>query len=110
MTEPPTNIRALQSESILELTWDDGTVARLPFKTVRSECPCAVCVNEWTGQRVLDPASIRPDIKPEGLEAVGHYAIRIVWNDGHGSGHFTWEKLRELSRGVPSGGDRPPSK
>ena len=52
---------------------------------------------------MLDPASIRPDIKLEGLEAVGHYAIRIVWNDGHGSGHFTWEKLRELSRKVSAG-------
>src|ERR1700710_2842594 len=106
MTHPPTNIRALQSDQILELTWDDGTVARLPFKTVRAECPCAVCVNEWTGQRVLDPASIRADIKPEGLEGIGHYAVRIVWNDGHSSGHFTWEKLRELS--LAQAGVRPP--
>ena len=99
MSDTPTNVKALQSDQILELTWDERSVARIPYRRLRAECPCAVCVNEWTGQRVLDPTTIRPDLRLESLETVGHYAIRPVWNDGHGSGHFTWESLRKLSAG-----------
>ena len=58
MSDPPTNIRALQAQQTLEITWPEGTVNRLPYLMVRSECPCATCRNEWTGERVLDPGSI----------------------------------------------------
>ncbi len=59
MSDPPTNIRALQADQILELTWPDNRVDRLLYRFLRSECPCATCRNEWTGERMLDPASIR---------------------------------------------------
>jgi DUF971 family protein len=96
MSDPPTNIRALQADQILELTWPDNRVDRLRYHLLRSECPCAACRNEWTGERMLDPASIRPDLKVETLQPVGTYAIQLGWNDGHSSGLFSWETLREL--------------
>jgi DUF971 family protein len=98
MSDAPTNIRALQGEQILELTWESGAVARLPYKYLRGECPCASCRNEWTGQRILDPESLREDLKLEGMETIGNYAVRLGWNDGHSSGLYTWETLDRLVR------------
>ncbi|MCA1685727.1 MAG: DUF971 domain-containing protein [Planctomycetia bacterium] len=98
MSEVPINIRAHQSEQILELSWDDGTVARLPYRYLRGECPCAACRNEWTGERILDQNSIRHDLALEGMEGIGNYAVRFGWNDGHSSGLYTWETLGRISR------------
>jgi DUF971 family protein len=103
MNDPPTNIRALQADQVLEVTWPDDRVDRLRYHRLRSECPCASCRDEWTGERVLDPASIRPDLKLVAMENIGTYAVQLAWNDGHSSGLFTWEFLRALgdeSRGA----------
>jgi DUF971 family protein len=96
MTDPPTNLRALQADQVLEVTWPDDRVDRLRYHFLRSECPCAACRNEWTGERVLDPASLRPDLKLVGMENIGTYAVQLAWNDGHSSGLFSWETLRAL--------------
>ena len=96
MNDPPTNIRALQADQVLEVTWPDDRVDRLRYHLLRNECPCASCRNEWTGERVLDPASIRPDLKLTGMENIGTYAVQLAWNDGHSSGLFSWETLRAL--------------
>ncbi len=104
-TESPVHIRALQAEQVLELGWEEAVVERLPYKHLRANCPCASCRDEWTGERILDPATIRADLKLEEMEAVGNYAVRLVWNDGHGSGLFTWENLKGLAGTV---GAEPP--
>ncbi len=101
MSDAPTNIRAFQADAVLELTWDAEGVVRLPYRSLRAECPCASCRNEWTGERILDPATIRADLKLEGMEPVGNYAVRLGWNDGHSSGLYTWETLRRLSQALP---------
>jgi len=101
MADAPTNIRALQAEQVLELTWEDGRVDRLPYRRVRGECPCAVCRDEWTGARILDPAQVRDDIRLEGMEGIGSYAIRLAWNDGHSSGLYTWDALAKLADPAP---------
>jgi DUF971 family protein len=97
MSEAPANIRAHQADQLLELAWADGLSAKLPYPTIRGECPCASCRNEWTGERILDPSAIRPDIRLESMEQVGSYAVRFSWNDGHSSGIYTWETLRKLA-------------
>ena len=74
MSDPPTNIRALQADQVLEVTWPEGHVDRFPYRLLRAECPCAACRNEWTGERMLDPNSIRPDLKLAGMENIGTYA------------------------------------
>ncbi|HEU5115114.1 MAG TPA: DUF971 domain-containing protein [Isosphaeraceae bacterium] len=97
MSDAPSGLRAHQAEQTLELTWPDGQVDRVPYRHIRAQCPCASCRNEWTGERILDPATIRPDLKLEGMESVGNYAVRLVWNDGHDSGLYTWEALRKIA-------------
>jgi DUF971 family protein len=101
MTDAPTNIRALQAEQVLELTWPDGRVDRLPYRYLRGECPCASCRDEWTGARILDPKDVREDIRLEGMEGVGSYAVRLAWSDGHGSGLYTWESLARIAADAP---------
>ena len=86
MSDPPTNVRALQAEQVLEVTWTDARVDPISYFLLRGECPCAACRNEWTGERMLDPKSIRPDLKLVGMENIGTYAIQLSWNDGHSSG------------------------
>lgn len=96
-SEPPSNIRAHQADQLLELTWDDGFTAQTPYRHIRGECPCASCKNEWTGERILDPATIRADLQLESMEPIGNYAVRLIWNDGHSSGLYTWDTLRRLA-------------
>lgn len=101
MSDPPCNIRARQADQLLELTWPEGTVDELAYKHMRANCPCAACRDEWTGARILDPATIPADIRLDGMEMVGSYAVRPGWSDGHSSGLYTWETLRRLATSAP---------
>ena len=97
MSQIPTDIQALSDKSVLLVSWTDRQ-DRLPFRFLRGQCQCAHCVNEWTGEQILDPETIPMDIKIENMEPVGGYAIRVHWSDGHNSGLFTWERLREIGQ------------
>ncbi len=101
MTDAPTNIRALQAEQVLELTWEGGRVDRLAYRYLRGECPCASCRNEWTGDRIIDPADVREDIRLAGMTPVGSYAVQLAWSDGHSSGLYTWDTLANLAAEAP---------
>jgi DUF971 family protein len=81
----------------LELTWPDARVDVVPYRRLREECPCAVCVDEITGERVLDVTTIAADIRPAAIAFVGNYALRIDWSDGHNTGLYAWDKLRRIA-------------
>jgi DUF971 family protein len=102
MIDPPSNIRALQSEQVLEVTWPDGQIVRFPYLFLRSECPCASCRDEWTGERIVRAEAIPADLKLEGMVPIGTYAVQPAWSDGHSSGLFTWEVLRQLAGQIPT--------
>ena len=95
MSDIPTEMRAERAEGVLHIAWEDR-VSRLSLADLRRQCECAQCVNEWTGERILDPDSVADDIVIDKMELVGNYAVRIHWSDGHNSGLFTWSKLREI--------------
>lgn len=82
----------------LEITWDGGAVTAIAYRDLRAACPCASCVNEWTGERMLDPTTIDPAVKPASLSLVGNYAVKFAWSDGHDTGIYTYAKLRELTK------------
>jgi DUF971 family protein len=90
----PVEIRRIEDREI-HVSWSDGHRSVFPNKTLRERCPCAGCVHELTGQRLLDPRSVRADIRADEIALVGRYAIRIRWSDGHGTGIYTFQKLRE---------------
>jgi len=79
------------------IRWPDGTVSRLANKTVRGSCQCALCVDEHTGKPLLDISTIPEDIQTEEITPLGNYAVSIAWSDGHSSGIFSWNHLRELA-------------
>ena len=91
----PAGIRQA-SPGELAISWRDGHQSTLEVRKIRLACGCAVCVDEWTGEERLDPASVPEDVHPLRIEPVGRYAIQIVWSDGHESGIYPFRRLREL--------------
>ena len=80
----------------LTIEWRDGLVCHYPFISLRDACPCAECVDEITGEKVLDSSSIPSDVHIEKAEYVGNYALRFDWSDGHDSGIYAFRFLREF--------------
>lgn len=97
--EPPESID-LTAEGAIHLAWPGGAEVTIPALRLRDLCPCASCVEEGTGKKILDPATIPADIRPEQIVAVGNYAIQITWSDGHSTGIYSWRTLRDAS-GLP---------
>ncbi len=91
------NITVAKDQRALTLTWDDGQVTTVTGRTLRQNCPCAECVEEWSGRRTFDQAQIPEDMKVIETEAVGNYALTFTFGDLHRIGIFHWAHLRELS-------------
>jgi len=99
VTDPATLPEAVDlkdSKRRLIVTWADGKKTDVPYREVRLACRCAGCVDEMTGRPILDPKTVPEDLGVREAEEVGHYGIRFEWTDGHGSGIYTWERLRGL--------------
>jgi DUF971 family protein len=94
----PTALNRIDPD-ILAVAWNDGTESRYVLKTLRCACPCAVCVNEWTGEKLLDDAKVAKDIHPAKLFSVGRYAMGVHWSDGHKTGIFSYDYLKKLDPG-----------
>ena len=95
--QTPQNIRVHKQDRILELVWDEHDTSRLPFRSVRQSCRCAVCVDEFTGRQVLDPNTVPDDIQLLDASLTGNYAMKFRWSDSHDSGLFTWDHLRSIA-------------
>jgi len=86
----------------LKIEWADGVTTVVPWRKLRSHCPCATC-NEERGKpvdpfRVLTPQEVAAGApSPVVMVPIGHYAYQIRWNDGHDTGIYPLELLRELS-------------
>jgi ATP-binding protein involved in chromosome partitioning len=78
------------------ITWDDGSVMRYPNRYLRSMCPCAQCVNEVTGERMVNLETIDPEVRIMGVAPVGRYALHFQWSDGHGTGLYSFDTLHKL--------------
>ena len=98
--QSPKNIKVHKDQHVLELIWTDSDISRLPFRTVRQNCPCAVCVDEFTGKQLLDPESVPVDLGLLEVSLCGNYALRIRWSDNHDSGLFTWNRLRSIAEQI----------
>jgi DUF971 family protein len=97
----PTSLR--RDGDGLAIDWTDGAKTFVSFQTLRKHCPCASCNEER--QKPADPFKLLSDREvtagaphPVKMSPRGHYAYQITWNDGHDTGIFTLEQLRQLSQ------------
>lgn len=101
MPPAPTKL-SLSGENRLLIEWSDGQTRCYTFQELRDKCPCASCREKRsqppaasTLLPVLSPAEARP-LKVLGMKPVGNYAYAIEFSDGHDTGIYTCEFLREL--------------
>ncbi len=92
----PTRI-AQKGPRALQIVWSDGLESVYDVRELRLACACARCIDEWTGEGRLDPASVPQDVHPLRIDPVGRYAIQIHWSDGHDTGIYPFRRLRELA-------------
>jgi DUF971 family protein len=90
----PTEIKLRKASRLLAVAYDDGAVFELPFEYLRVHSPSAEVRGHGPGQERLQVG--KENVILERVEPVGHYAVRLVFDDGHDSGLYTWAYLREL--------------
>ncbi len=95
MLEPTQIIE--ESDGEVSITWSDDSETRYSAPQLRRVCPCATCVNEWTGEKILDERHIADDLTFSSIAIVGRYALNFVFSDGHDTGIFSFKYLREQS-------------
>ena len=93
-TPQPTDITVHQQSRVLEVAFSDGRQFRIPFELMRVYSPSAEVQGHGPGQEVLQTG--KRDVDLVGLEPVGNYAVQPAFSDGHDSGIFTLEHLRQL--------------
>jgi DUF971 family protein len=95
MVEPTQIIE--ESDREISIKWSDDSEMHYTAAQLRRTCPCAGCVNEWTGEKMLDPGKIADDITFSHTSIVGRYALNFHFSDGHDTGIFSFKYLRGLS-------------
>lgn len=90
----PTEIRLRRAEQVLETAWPDGARHRLPAEYLRVESPSAEVQGHGPGQKVI--VAGRRHVGILRVEPVGNYAVRIVFDDLHDTGIYSWDYLRQL--------------
>jgi DUF971 family protein len=90
----PTDIRLHQKSRVLEISFNDGAVFRLPCELLRVYSPSAEVRGHGPGQEVLQVGKERVNISA--IEPVGSYAVKLVFDDGHDTGLFSWDLLYKL--------------
>ena len=85
-----------ESPSAVSIKWSDDTESRFTAAALRRSCPCAGCVNEWTGEKMLDPAKISDELSFRKISIVGRYALNFNFSDGHETGIFSFKYLKDL--------------
>lgn len=93
-TPIPTEIKLHQTSRLMELTFGDGQVFRLPYEFLRVYSPSAEVRGHGPGQETLQAG--KRDVTIAEVEAIGHYAIRPKFSDGHETGIYSWDYLYEL--------------
>ena len=99
----PTNIEVDIKQSEVRITWADGHQSSYTLDYLRQICPCAIC-NEMRRNedplKVLGPGQvvIKGELRSEHpVEMVGNYALQFFWADGHNSGLYSFDFLRQKS-------------
>ncbi|MEN8132088.1 MAG: DUF971 domain-containing protein [Pseudomonadota bacterium] len=90
----PIEIQLHKQSRILELSYDDGAHFELPCEYLRVYSPSAEVQGHGPGQEVLQIG--KEDVNITDIEPVGHYAVKLVFDDGHDTGIYVWDYLYDL--------------
>jgi len=94
-------IKIKVEEEKLKIEWDNNSQSQINLKHLRDECPCANCKGETILFKTFKPVqidSVSPNkYKIVSMEVVGNYALQITWGDGHNTGVYSWDYLKELA-------------
>jgi DUF971 family protein len=93
-TPHPTDIHLHQVSRLLEITFDDGAHFNLPCEFLRVYSPSAEVRGHGPGQETLQ--TDKEDVNIVGIEAVGQYAVRLIFSDAHSTGLYSWDYLYDL--------------
>jgi len=103
MPNPPSDPEhiAISRTKGVKIDWKDGHSSHYELQYLRDQCPCAQCTGAHGGPgRDPQPESpfqvYKPRLKMQSVEPVGNYALRVVWSDGHSTGIYSFEHLREI--------------
>jgi len=95
----PTAIKLHKKTAVLELRYEDGGLYSLPAELLRVYSPSAEVRGHAKGQEVLQTG--KKDVRIDNVEPVGNYGVKLHFDDGHNTGIYTWEFLRELALTQP---------
>lgn len=103
----PEHIAISKSKGV-KIDWEDGHRSEYSLAYLRDECPCATCTGahgttpqktDYSRPQIAGGSPFqmyKPTPKMLSVEPVGSYAFRVAWNDGHNSGIYSYDKLREI--------------
>jgi DUF971 family protein len=90
----PTEIKLHQKSRVLEISFDDGKVFKLPYELLRVYSPSAEVRGHGPGQEVLQVG--KQNVEIAAIEPVGTYAVQPCSSDGHSTGIYSWDLLYDL--------------
>lgn len=99
----PTAIRFIQDDFILHVRFSDDVEVEYPTKFLRGYCPCAKCQGHSAGPPSWIPVDHDSQRTVDDVTQVGAYAICIAWADGHDTGIYTFESLRDMAKDIEHG-------
>jgi len=85
-----------ESDSEITIRWSDDSETHYTAAHLRRSCPCAGCVNEWTGEKMLKPEDVSDEITIDRTALVGRYAVNFQFSDGHETGLFSFNYLKSI--------------
>lgn len=91
----PENV--LQTGEGIQIKWSDGQTCSYPYRYLRLQCACASCIEEMTGRKLLNVASVPEDVIVVEYITVGKYALQFLWSDGHETGIYPYRMLLKLA-------------
>jgi len=96
MTPQPLEIKLRTESRVLEVRFDDGSCFALPFEYLRVFSPSAEVKGHGGGEGILQTG--KQHVGVTGVEPIGNYALRLLFDDGHGTGLYSWSLLYQLGR------------
>lgn len=82
---------------VRKFTSDGGTEHQISPRELRMQCRCAACVDEFSGEPLIEEESVPADVVPVSVETRGNYAVAVAWSDGHDSSIYPYDQLERLS-------------